>query len=771
MSNVLNRILRGSIYSLVFLLPLFFLPFSFEAFEINKQYLLSFLVSIALFAWLAKMVVVDKEIRFRRTPLDLPILAFLVIAVFSAIFSVDKMSSLFGFYGKFSDGLIGLLSLGALYFLITNNGGLNLEKLKVTVKSSKLKDKGNIDNSSLISVQRLLKAFLASGFFVMLISYLSILGVWGKISLITNNLSLSQIMSPKTFNPIAGSLEALAMFVAVLTVLSIGLLLCSLKGLKQIKIWLLLILGLGILLIVDFSSAWLVLLITLVLFLAMALTARIFKENVNRLLVPIFFIIIAVVGLNADFSGVMQEGLKTGPLVKEEVLDQGTSWKIGFNTVTDNLKNGAIGSGIGTFFHDFSMQKPVEFNESRFWQIRFDRPGSHIVEILSTIGILGMLAYLSIIGFFLLISLVFLKSIKSQISNNLTMPLLMTFLALFIGQLLYYQNTTLAFTFWLVLAIAVVSWQSPVKEKKVSFENFPEMSLVLTSCLIIFGLGILGSFYFGQKFYRADMKYSQAVQTGIAVNTDLLEEAKRLNPHFSQYRVVLARFYLSEVLAEAMKPGEKQNVVLAQEKIKKCLDEAKMASEISPNSVVAWETLGVIYRDIRGMVTGSLEWAEKSFNRAIELEPNNPILYTELGKIYLGSEKNNEARESFRKGEELKSNYIGASLQIVLMEEREENIAGAIAKLEGLAGSFPLNTEVLFQLGRLYFNQDRVNEAISQFERVVDLVPNHSNAHYSLGVAYSSKGEKAKAIAEFEKVLELNPDNEDVRDKIRELRE
>jgi len=103
-----NRITKCSIYLLVFLLPLFFLPFSFEAFEFNKQYLLFFLVSIGLFSWIAKMVLVDKEIRFKRSPLDIFILAFLFTAILSAIFSVDKSSSLFGFYGRFSDGLIGL---------------------------------------------------------------------------------------------------------------------------------------------------------------------------------------------------------------------------------------------------------------------------------------------------------------------------------------------------------------------------------------------------------------------------------------------------------------------------------------------------------------------------------------------------------------------------------------------------------------------------------------------------------------------------------------
>ena len=120
-----NRIIKLSIYLLVFLLPVCFLPFSFEAYEFNKQYLLFFLVSLGFLAWLAKMVICDKEIKFRRTPLDIPVLAFMFLAILSTAFSIDKTSSLFGFYGRFSDNLIGILSLGIFYFLITNNVSLS----------------------------------------------------------------------------------------------------------------------------------------------------------------------------------------------------------------------------------------------------------------------------------------------------------------------------------------------------------------------------------------------------------------------------------------------------------------------------------------------------------------------------------------------------------------------------------------------------------------------------------------------------------------------
>src|SRR3989338_11443353 len=138
MQNTLNSIVKYSIYVLVFLLPLFWLPFSFEVIEDSKQYLLFFLVSLSFFAWLAQQVVYDKEIKFRKSPIDYFVLGFLLISILSVIFSVDKNSSIFGFYGRFSDGLIGLLSLGALYFLITNNVTALETKEKLQITISKL---------------------------------------------------------------------------------------------------------------------------------------------------------------------------------------------------------------------------------------------------------------------------------------------------------------------------------------------------------------------------------------------------------------------------------------------------------------------------------------------------------------------------------------------------------------------------------------------------------------------------------------------------------
>ncbi|MDD2696896.1 MAG: tetratricopeptide repeat protein [Candidatus Pacebacteria bacterium] len=746
-------------------MPLFWLPFSFEAFEFNKQYLLFFLVSLAFLAWIAKMVLVDKELRFKKSPLDLFILVFLFVAVLSAVFSVDKISSIFGFYGRFSDGLIGLLSLGMLYFLITNNVGV--------LKEDKQKEKLP-SGSEEIPYKKILKIFTWSVFFVVLMAYFSIFGIWSRISgLLGGKIALPSVMLQSVFNPAAGSLEGLAVFLAVVSVFLIGKIITTESKTKKgggFGTYFLLFLILILLVIIDFTAAWLVILASLALFLVIVLWKRTFKQDVNKLLLPILFVVLSAAFLFIN-SSPLQDLVLRYQLPREQVITQPESWSIGFKGAVENVKSGFLGSGTGTFHYDFSKFRAPEFNQSILWQIRFDRGGSHISEILGTMGFLGILSYLALIGVFFLISYLFLQQNRSGI------PLMMVFLALLVGQFVYYQNTILAFTFWLILGLSVVNWQKPVQEKTITFKDFPELSLVFSAVLIVFALVFLGMYFFAGKFYLADIDYRTAMGEG---RTENLEKAVNLNPYQTQYKIVLARDYLSKITAENQKPADQRDQTALSLDTHYAITYAKGgqlgnkvikgAADLSPNRVAVWETLGMIYRDIQGIATGALDWGIKSFEKAITLEPANPVLHTELGKLYLTSGDSNKARDEWNKAKELKADYTDSSVQLALLSESEGNSEEAIRMMENLVMSYPYDVEAIFQLGRLYFNSNRTSDAVLQFERVVNLMPNHSNAHYSLAVAYQKQGKTSKAIEEYEKVLELNPGNEDVQAKLDQLR-
>lgn len=772
MQNISNRIIKLSIYLLVLLLPLFWLPFSFEVFEFNKQYLLFFLVSLAFFCWIAKMVLVDKEIRFKRTPLNLFVLGFLFVAVLSAIFSVDKNSSLFGFYGRFNDGLIGLLSLGLFYFLITNNVSLS-NRILPGDKNNEEKNNAEQKKASLITVNGLINLFLWSSLFVVLFSYLSIFGVWQRLMGPTG-----QIMGQIGFNPVAGSIEGLAIFLATVTVLLVGLMIVGRFGVFR---GILLVATLGLLIIIDYALVWIILLVSLFISLILVLAKRMLRENINRLLLPIFLIIIA-----ATFLFININVWPVNVLPRELILDQKISWKTAFGAATENIKSGFSGSGIGTFYYDFARHKPLEINQTRFWQIRFDRAGSHIAEILGTMGFLGILSYLLLIGMFFLIFGMIIHS-KSKFSTSkdafredggwirIQLPIFMAFLALLISQFFYYQNTALAFTFWLMLGLAVVSWQSPApswgeSEKVISFKDFPELSLIFSVLVIIFGLVILGFYYFGVRFYLADINYYQGLNASGQEKIEKLEKAVRLNPYFSQYRIALSRSFFFEAFQELQKPAEEQDITKTQTMINWAINEAKIATDLQPNSVATWENLGVIYREITGMAAGARDWSIKSFEKAIALEPTNPVLYTELGKIYFLEKDQQKAEECFQKALEKKPDYTDAIIQKALLLEEKGILDEAIAMLKDLISREPLNIEAHFQLGRLYYNAGQIDQSIEVFQTVISWVPNYSNALYSLGMAYSAKGQTQEAIQALEKVLELNPGNQDVIQKIEELK-
>jgi len=744
MLNIYDRIIKYSIYLLVFLIPLWFLPFSFEQFEFNKQYLLCFLSSIAFFAWLSKMILVNQEIKFRKTSLDLPILVFVATAILSTIFSVDKYSSILGFYGRFSDGLVSLISCVMLYFLITNH--VNSKQQAASIKQ-----------------ESIIKIFLFSSFLVVLMSYLSLFGIWGRInnylSVINDNLGLPDMMLGPGFNPVAKSSEGLAVFLAIIVTLLVTLVS---SGKHQVSSHILLLGATGLMLIIDFGGAWLVLGTSLGIFVGFALRQRWFKQDVRKLLLPIFLITIAGIFLLISPFRVN--------LPKEQILGQSSSWVIGFKTLIDNPKNFFVGSGIGTFFHDFVKEKPLGLNQTQLWQLRYDRGGNHIAEIIATMGLFGLLSYLLLIGAFLLIS-----SIKYQVlseeKGKKDLPLWIVFVALLVGQLVYYQNTILQFMFWLILGVLMATWEKGIKEKTFSFKNFPEFNLIISVGLGLVGLVLVASFYYGSKFYYADFVFAQAEEQVISrERTKTIEKAVRFNPNLSHYRIILTRAYLNEILVQTNQSLTEEESMFLQKKISNTVDAAKKATELSPNSVVAWETLGIVYREIRAMAGGALDWGVKAFQEAVQLDPINPVLHTELGKLYLSLGNNQEAKKEFEKAQESKPDYVDALIQISLLYEKEEKVNDAIENLEELATSYPLNIDVLFQLGRLYYNNNQVEEAISKLEKAVRLVPNHSNTLYSLAIAYNANGEKSKAISTFERVLELNPGNLEIEEKLKELR-
>jgi tetratricopeptide (TPR) repeat protein len=278
------------------------------------------------------------------------------------------------------------------------------------------------------------------------------------------------------------------------------------------------------------------------------------------------------------------------------------------------------------------------------------------------------------------------------------------------------------------------------------------------------------------KLYVADVYYNDYIANPTEMKLTVgeansLQKAGQLADSRTVYHIILARSYLAELTKEAQKPAP-DNQRLANI-VALTVAEGKKAVELSPNRVTAQETLGFVYRDIRGLAEGASGWGITVLERAIELEPKNPILMSELAKFYISGGEENEdfekAKELFRRALEVKGDYIDAAVSLSVLEENGGNTEEAMKLMKDLISKVPSSVDARFQFGRLYYNQEQYDKAIEQFGIAMQLFPSHSNSIYSLGLAYQKKGDKTKALEMFRKVLALNPGNKEIQDRIDEI--
>ena len=103
----------------VLLVPLFVDRRLINFYIIPKQYVFIGLVLLSTLLYVTK-IVLSKKVQFRRSILDLPLLALLFLALISSIFSTNIYDSFFGRNEYFVLNFIFLLFSVLFYFLLTN---------------------------------------------------------------------------------------------------------------------------------------------------------------------------------------------------------------------------------------------------------------------------------------------------------------------------------------------------------------------------------------------------------------------------------------------------------------------------------------------------------------------------------------------------------------------------------------------------------------------------------------------------------------------------
>jgi cytochrome c-type biogenesis protein CcmH/NrfG len=106
-----------------------------------------------------------------------------------------------------------------------------------------------------------------------------------------------------------------------------------------------------------------------------------------------------------------------------------------------------------------------------------------------------------------------------------------------------------------------------------------------------------------------------------------------------------------------MSETDKQTVSQA---IQTAIDEAKAVVTLNPTRATNWELLATIYRSIMGVVQGADTWTVSAYQRAVVLDPQNPLYRVALGGILYGQKQYEDASRMFEVAVSLKPDWPNA---------------------------------------------------------------------------------------------------------------
>ncbi len=665
-NTYLSLVFKAGLIIVILSIFFLFIPFTTEFYDTPKFLILLIFVGLMLILTAAKFVV-ENRVTFTRTPFDLPLLLLLAVGIVSTILSPAPFVALLGNL-RVHTSLVALVSYVLFYFVLTQN-----------LKS--LKDVKFILNFSILSGA--------------LLSAITLLSFFG-IKILPIPLAFSPNFTPTGSSFSTGSILALLLpFLLTRILASQNIILLTTNSI------LLTIYGVTIALTGNLAT-WIAsgmgLLITF--FVLNPLN----KIDLERLVFKPFFVAIitslVIVLTVAVLSLMPPVGRAQNPFYsasknfpRELQLGFITSWKISVSAFRDSP---FWGLGPSTYLFNFTQYKPIEFNQTKFWNIRFDTSFNEYLQILANLGGVGLLAAIAATVLFVSSALQTIRF--NQLLNATSVGLISSGIAFFI--ILFLHTSTLPL-FLIGLLILACFWivtreQTPQafgglkqlfisSEQTIRVEALPSILLTATVALVLF------AGFFAGKFYLADLHHRGAINAisqnnGVLAYNELIASEK-LNPYNDLYRTDLAQvnFALANAIAQTKGPSEaspsgsltdqdKQNIqVLLQQSI----NEARAATTLNPRSAINWEILALLYRQIAGVAQNALLFSLDSYGRAIFNDPLNPSLRLNVGGVYFLVKNYDLAIRFFTDSINLKPDYANGfyNLSVALRDKGDLNAA------------------------------------------------------------------------------------------------
>jgi tetratricopeptide (TPR) repeat protein len=753
-TRLLDGVVSVSLFALFFGLPIFFTGMTLQGLAFEKEIYFYFWLLLAVVSWVSRGVI-SGEMKIRKTPLDIPIVIFVVTYIVSAFTSVDRWHSFWGAFGDPSRGVLNVIALVAVYYLILSH---------CTTKR----------------IHLMLSGLLASSFVVMLWSLLIISGIHFLPSSIEQRAPLSLL----------GSVTALMIFLAACLPIFIATI--SLvqsfqnrgKSFKSILTGILLtgvVLDLVLLFLLHPYVSWFAAIAGFSFFLLYIL-AQVIKIEERWTWLPMFVLVVLLA-----FYMIGPVNLLKTTLPVEATPNMKLSWGIAKDSFKDKP---FLGSGPATYGYNFSLYRPQEYNQQPLSALRFTLGTGLYYEAVSTIGVIGLIAFTILLLSFVSVGL-FLLSQRKEVNKFLSLGLWSTTTVILIAALsTQFSGAILIFGVLIAtLSLAVLMKESQSEESwiNLSLQSSPKFALALAFVFLVVSAGVAFTFAFIGKAFWADVLAAKSMESSVG-NIDgasKMAQATKYMPHESRYASYLGQIYLTMATHELGKPEKERDADALKKYIESANGLAKLAHDMSPNDIIIQETLAQTYENtlsVAGLRPELLDAVQSAYEQASALEPHNPVYYVKLGQIkktLANSAKPDEQKTLFadaivlfQKAIDKKLDFALGYFNLGLAQESSGDIDAAIvsfAKGLSIDKTSKDADELKYNLARLLRIRGKEDNLKFSETFLKEIIANNDkslNAHLTLGLVYEQTKRKDDAIKSYEKVLALmTGDNTDAAKK------
>jgi hypothetical protein len=358
-----------------------------------------------------------------------------------------------------------------------------------------------------------------------------------------------------------------------------------------------------------------------------------------------------------------------------------------------------FGIGPNKFGVAWSMYKPQSINNTQFWDTSFGSGSGLLPTLFSTVGGVGILAWLV---FFVLFLFIGVKSVFFSIKNGVNWEMMAFFvlsLYLFISSFFYFTGAvifllSLAFT---GVFIGLISTYSG-KEIEMSFLNDHRKSFFSILALIIIVIfSIAVSFTYLERFVSVSYFGKALSAPDVPAAESSISKAMSLYTN-DLYLRTYSQIYLVKLSSIASKGSTLSDVDKAdlQASFNQAVQSAQLATSYDNKNYVNFQLLGSVYQSVGTLgVKDAYSQAVSAYQAASVLNPLNPgIKLSIAGALFLDG-KVKDAKDYANQALTLKPDYIDALITLSQIAKSEGNNADAFSYGQAALSLDPTNKSLI----------------------------------------------------------------------------